>query len=104
MATNLNGLIHLCNLMECIFDILKLYSLIQQIQHSLKHLRSTTLGCKDIVIRKAEFVTKHVELTYNHLSILFDLNQAEPFEVYLNVELLLAGLRLWVTTLSTVRN
>ena len=90
--------------MECIFDILKLYSLIQQIQHSLKYLRSTTLGCKDIVIRKAEFVTKHVELTYNHVSIPFDLNQAEPFEVYLNVELLLAGLRLWVTTLSTVRN
>ena len=27
--------------------------------HSLKYLRSTTLGCKDIAVRKSEFVAKN---------------------------------------------
>ena len=38
-------------------DILNLDYLINIIQ-SLKYLRSTTLGCKDIGIRKSEFVPK----------------------------------------------
>ena len=45
------------NLMLKIFDISNSEYLINRI-HSLKYLRSTTFGSKDIVIRKSEFVAK----------------------------------------------
>ena len=40
------------------FDISNLDYLIYQLIHGLKYRRSTALGCKDIGIRKFEFVAK----------------------------------------------
>ena len=48
---------YLCNLMVKTFDISNFDYFINK-HYSMKYLRSTTLGYKDIEIRKSEFVTK----------------------------------------------
>ena len=61
-----------------IFAILKCISLIFQTQiissniiHSLKYLRSTTISCKDIGIRKSEFVAKTQFLSAFSIHLVF---------------------------------
>ena len=49
--------VNLCNLMFKTFDFSNLDYLMNRI-HSFKYLRSTKLGCKDIKIKKSEFVAK----------------------------------------------
>ena len=59
--------------------------------HSLKNLRSTPLGCKDIVIRKSEFVAKTQFHCLHFLSSLFIKNKTilktyPPKSTILNVD------------------